>query len=103
MENLTEGLTLETLPKAFTQLANEIIKIKPFHHKKIQKILITDDSSLNRTLLNKVLKSLFPQIEILEASNGEEAINIINLENYSTSSTEFTIFNNQYNIKPTKC
>lgn len=29
--------------------------------------------------------------------------NIIYLENYSTSSTEFTIFNNQYNIKPTKC
>jgi excisionase family DNA binding protein len=28
MENLTEGLTLETLPKAFSQLTNEISEIK---------------------------------------------------------------------------
>jgi excisionase family DNA binding protein len=28
MENLTEGLTLETLPKAFTQLTNEVSEIK---------------------------------------------------------------------------
>lgn len=28
MENLNEGLTLETLPKAFTQLSNEVIEIK---------------------------------------------------------------------------
>ena len=28
MENLTEGLTLETLPKAFTHLTNEVSEIK---------------------------------------------------------------------------
>ena len=28
MENFTEGLTLETLPKAFTHLANEVSEIK---------------------------------------------------------------------------
>ncbi len=28
MENLTKGLTLETLPKAFTQLTNEVSEIK---------------------------------------------------------------------------
>ena len=28
MENLTEGLTLETLPKAFSQLTNEVSEIK---------------------------------------------------------------------------
>ena len=28
MENLTEGLTLETLPKAFTSLTNEVSEIK---------------------------------------------------------------------------
>lgn len=28
MENLTQGLTLETLPKAFVQLANEVSEIK---------------------------------------------------------------------------
>jgi excisionase family DNA binding protein len=28
MEHLTEGLTLETLPKAFTQLTNEVSEIK---------------------------------------------------------------------------
>ena len=28
MENLTQGLTLETLPKAFTQLTNEVSEIK---------------------------------------------------------------------------
>jgi len=28
MENLTEGLTLESLPKAFTNLANEVSEIK---------------------------------------------------------------------------
>ena len=28
MENLTEGLTLETLPKAFTLLTNEVSEIK---------------------------------------------------------------------------
>lgn len=28
MENLTPGLTLETLPKAFTQLSNEVSEIK---------------------------------------------------------------------------
>jgi excisionase family DNA binding protein len=28
MENLTEGLTLETLPKAFTRLTNEVSEIK---------------------------------------------------------------------------
>ena len=28
MENLPEGLTLETLPKAFTQLTNEVSEIK---------------------------------------------------------------------------
>ena len=28
MENLTEGLTLETLPKAFTHLTNEVREIK---------------------------------------------------------------------------
>jgi excisionase family DNA binding protein len=28
MQNLTEGLTLETLPKAFSQLANEVSEIK---------------------------------------------------------------------------
>ncbi len=28
MENFTEGLTLETLPKAFTQLTNEVSEIK---------------------------------------------------------------------------
>jgi excisionase family DNA binding protein len=28
MENLKEGLTLETLPKAFTQLTNEVSEIK---------------------------------------------------------------------------
>jgi excisionase family DNA binding protein len=28
MENLTEGLTLETLPKAFTYLTNEVSEIK---------------------------------------------------------------------------
>jgi excisionase family DNA binding protein len=28
MENLTEGLTLETLPKAFTNLTNEVSEIK---------------------------------------------------------------------------
>lgn len=28
MENLNEGLTLETLPKAFTQLSNEVSEIK---------------------------------------------------------------------------
>lgn len=28
MENFTEGLTLETLPKAFTRLTNEVCEIK---------------------------------------------------------------------------
>jgi len=28
MENFTEGLTLETLPKAFTHLTNEVSEIK---------------------------------------------------------------------------
>lgn len=28
MENLTQGLTLETLPKAFTKFANEVSEIK---------------------------------------------------------------------------
>lgn len=28
MENLNEGLTLETLPKAFTQLSNDVSEIK---------------------------------------------------------------------------
>ena len=28
MENLTEGITLETLPKAFTHLTNEVSEIK---------------------------------------------------------------------------
>lgn len=57
-------------------LSTEILKLRSFKHKNIKKILVTDDSNLNRTLLIRVLKSL-KDFEILEASDGKEAIEIV--------------------------
>ena len=58
-------------------ISNEIIRLKYFSHKNIQKILLTDDSRLNRTLLARVLKEI-KNFEILEATNGPETIDIYN-------------------------
>jgi sigma-B regulation protein RsbU (phosphoserine phosphatase) len=46
-----------------------------------RKILIADDSRMNRRLLSTLLKQKFPELEILEATNGSNAIEIILREN----------------------
>ena len=46
-----------------------------------RKILIADDSKMNRKLLSTLLKQRFPELEILEAKNGSHAIEIILKEN----------------------
>ncbi len=66
----------KTSQSSETDLSSEILRLRPFTHKSIKKILITDDSNLNRSLLVKVLRSI-KNFEILEASNGKEAIEII--------------------------
>jgi len=44
----------------------------------VNRILVVEDSIIFRTLLKETLQSRFPQIEILEAADGEEAMQQIN-------------------------
>ncbi len=44
----------------------------------MQRVLITEDSTIFRTLLKETLQSRFPSIEILEAANGKETMHQIN-------------------------
>src|SRR3954469_10435037 len=54
-----------TIPEAL------MMKGKPIH------ILITDDHVLVRSALSRLIRSLFPSVLLYEASNGEEALEII--------------------------
>ncbi|MCC5813915.1 MAG: PAS domain S-box protein, partial [Leptospira sp.] len=45
------------------------------------KVLIVDDSQINRLLANRMLSSLIPKIEIFEAEDGYSAIEIFSKEN----------------------
>lgn len=40
----------------------------------VSKILIAEDNKINMLLIKTILKNLFPNIELLESTNGEEAI-----------------------------
>lgn len=51
MENLTEGLTLETLPKAFIHLTNEVSEIKRLLLEKSNKQPTESDSWLDLSAL----------------------------------------------------
>jgi len=44
----------------------------------VNTILVVEDSIIFRTLLKETLQSRFPQIEILEVADGEEAMKEIN-------------------------
>jgi len=39
-------------------------------------ILVADDVAMNKLLVKSIIKQLYPNIEIVEASNGKEALNI---------------------------
>ena len=62
---------IESIP-----LSNEIFKVNHFPCKQVKKILLTDDSLLNRTLLRKVLLSI-GNFEIIEAESGNQAIKLV--------------------------
>jgi CheY-like chemotaxis protein len=54
------------------ELRNEMEKIND--EKRLSKVLIVEDSTLFRQLLNKALQDRFSKIEIEEAKNGKEAL-----------------------------
>ncbi len=58
-----------------TNIIHEMKKVKPFIYLNIKKILIVDDSELNRYLLKKVISSI-KNYTILEAFDGKNAIEI---------------------------
>jgi CheY-like chemotaxis protein len=45
--------------------------------KEPKKILIVDDSRVARLMSGKVIKELYPNIEIIEAGSGEQSIEIL--------------------------
>jgi PleD family two-component response regulator len=48
----------------------------------MERILIVEDSTIFRTLLKETLESQLPAMEILEASDGEEAIEQLKKNNF---------------------
>lgn len=50
--------------------------------KAITNILVLDDASINRYILNKYIKKLRPLINVDEACNGQEAIAMSNQKEY---------------------
>ncbi len=51
------------------------LKLKNFHHKTIKKIMLVDDSPLNRQLLKRVLMEMH-DYQIIEANNGQTTIEL---------------------------
>jgi CheY-like chemotaxis protein len=68
----THGLCPMHHELTLTEIRGELNKIK--HENRVSKILIVEDSRLFRQLLTKALHERFPNIEIAEAENGEEAL-----------------------------
>ncbi|MFN8575706.1 MAG: response regulator [Candidatus Sericytochromatia bacterium] len=57
--------TCETINKGYLDL-KDVYK----------KVLVAEDNPINMLLTKKILKSLFPQVEIIEARNGREAVKL---------------------------
>ena len=71
-----KSIVKETYNETITS-TNEISMIRPFSNRQVRKVLLADDSNMNRRMLANVLRDIRSNYTIIQAKDGQQAIDAV--------------------------